>query len=64
MQYQTALDYLLKQTEEQRTVVVNSILDGNITDYEYRRLVGVIQGLDFNTQLINDLAKKLESDDE
>lgn len=64
MQYQTALDYLLKQTEEQRTIVIDSILSGNISDYEYRRLVGVIQGLDFNTQLIKDLAKKLEGDDE
>ena len=64
MQNQTALDYLLRQTEEQRMVVVNSILAGNISDYEYRRLVGVIQGLDFNTQLIKDLAKKLENDDE
>jgi hypothetical protein len=62
MQNQTALEYLSQKVEEQRAVVVNSILGGNISDYEYRRLVGVIQGLDFGTQLINDLAKRLETD--
>ena len=64
MQYQTALDYLSKKVEEQRVIVVDSILTGNISDYEYRRLIGVIQGLDFSSQIIRDLAKKLESDDE
>ena len=63
MQNQTALDYLIKQTEEQRKIAVDSICRG-LTENEYRRLVGVIQGLDFNTQLIKDLANKLENDDE
>lgn len=64
MQNQTALDYLKREVEEQRTVVVNSILGGNISEPEYRRLVGVLQGLDFSSQLFNDLAKKMENDDE
>jgi hypothetical protein len=64
MQNQTALDYLSNKVEEQREIVVNSILTGNISDYEYRRLVGVLQGLDFSSQLFNDLAKKMENDDE
>jgi translation initiation factor 1 (eIF-1/SUI1) len=62
MQNESALEYLIREIEEQRTVVVNSILGGNISDYEYRRLVGVIQGLDFAKTTINDLAKRLETD--
>lgn len=57
-----ALDYLIRQVEEQREIVVNSVLTGNISEQEYRRLVGVIQGLDFSTQTIKDLAKRLETD--
>lgn len=62
MQHETALEHLLREIGEQRTVVVNSVLGGNISDYEYRRLVGVIQGLDFSARTINDLAKRLETD--
>lgn len=62
MQNPTALDYLIREMEEQRNVVVNSILGGNITEQEYRRLVGVIQGLDFAKTTIRDLAKRLETD--
>ena len=62
MQYQNALEHLTSQIEEQRSVVINSILAGNISEPEYRRLVGVIQGLDFSKQLIKDLAKRLETD--
>lgn len=64
MQYQTALDYLVNQVEEQRMIVTNSVLTGNISEPEYRRLVGVLQGLDFAIKTVKDLAKKLESDDE
>lgn len=64
MRSETVFDHLLRGVEEQRKIVVDSVLTGNISEQEYRRLVGVIQGLDFSTHLIKDLASKLETDDE
>lgn len=62
MRYDNVLDYLTNEIEEQRTVVAKTVLAGNITEPEYRRLAGVIQGLDYSKQLIKDLAKRLETD--
>lgn len=64
MRSETVFEHLLRGVEEQRKIVVDSILSGNISDDEYRRLVGVIQGLDFSAHFIKDLASKLETDDE
>lgn len=62
MQNETALEYLLKKIEEQRNVVVHHVISGNVPEHEYRRLTGVIQGLDFSTNAIKDLANRLEGD--
>lgn len=65
MQHQTALEYLTSQISEQRTVIENALVAGKLKDFsEYQRLCGVVQGLDFAKQVINDLAHKLENDDE
>ena len=64
MRSETVFEHLLREIEEQRKIVVNSVLSGSITDYEYRRLTGVVQGLDFSANVIKDLADKMETDDE
>jgi len=64
MRNETALGGLLRDIEEQRKIVVDSILGGNLVESEYRRLTGIIQGLDFSTNSIKNLATKLENDDE
>lgn len=65
MQHQTALEYLTNQIREQREIVEDAVVDGKVKDFsEYQRLCGVIQGLDYATQLIKDLARKLENGDE
>jgi hypothetical protein len=65
MQYSSAIEYLTSKVLEQRKVVEECLVAGKVSDYpEYQRLCGVVQGLDFAKDLILDLAKKLESDDE
>lgn len=65
MQYSSAIEYLTSKVDEQRKIVEEHVVRGNIKEFsEYQKLCGVIQGLDFTKQLILDLAKKLENDDE
>jgi hypothetical protein len=63
MSYHYAFDSLHNRLEEQRETVVGSITRGNMNFEEYKRLCGVLQGLDFAKQMIIDLAKKLEIED-
>jgi hypothetical protein len=64
MSYHYAFDSLHNRLEEQREMVVDSITRGNLTLEEYKRLCGSLQGLDYAKQMIKDLAKKLENEDE
>lgn len=64
MSYASGIDYLNNKIEEYRTTIVNGIVQGTLPEAEYRRLCGVLQGLDFTVNLINDLAKRMEDDDE
>jgi hypothetical protein len=64
MSYQSGIDYLNLKIEEYRTSIINSLVQGTLSEGEYRRLCGVIQGLDFTRNLNNDLAKRMENDDE
>ncbi len=65
MQRHSAIEYLTSKVDEQRNIVEEHVVRGNIKDFsEYQKLCGVIQGLDFTKQRIQDLAKKLEDDDE
>jgi hypothetical protein len=64
MSYQTGINYLNTKIEEYRTSIINSITQGTLPEGEYRRLCGVLQGLDFAMNLNNDLAKRMENDDE
>ena len=65
MRNQSALEYLTSKVDEQRKIVEEHLVRGNLREFsEYQRLCGVIQGLDFTKQLILDLAKNLENADE
>jgi hypothetical protein len=63
MNTDTAAEYLNKKLKEQREMIREEVIRLPLSQEEYARLRGVIQGLDFATQLINDLALKLENDD-
>jgi hypothetical protein len=64
MSYSNALDYLSSKLKEERTLIVDSLIQGKLDEGEYKRLCGAIQGLDLATGYIKDLAKRLERDDE
>lgn len=63
MNTDTAAEYLVRKLTEQREKIVEEVVRLPLSQEEYARLRGVVQGLDFAAQLINDLATKLENDD-
>jgi hypothetical protein len=64
MAYSNALEYLESKLKEERTLIVESLIQGKLDEGEYKRLCGALQGLDLATGYIKDLAKRLERDDE
>lgn len=62
MSYSNALEYLEAKLKEERIPIVDSIVQGKLNEGEYKRLCGAIQGLDLATNLIKDLAKRLEEE--
>ena len=65
MGYTTPLDYVESKLNERREQLKETLASGVVKDYsEYQRLCGVISGLDYATQIILDLAKRLEKEDE
>jgi hypothetical protein len=65
MSYTTPLDYLKSKIEDERSNIVSFLSQGTLKDIEeYRRLCGIIQGLDAAKVHIVDLEKRMETDDE
>ena len=65
MSYTTPLEYLKSKLEDERSNIVSFLSLGTLKDIEeYRRLSGIIQGLDAAKVLINDLEKRMETGDE
>ena len=64
MSYSNALEYLESKLQEERTLIVEALIQGKLDEGEYKRLCGVLQGLDLAKNHIKDLAKRLERDDE
>jgi hypothetical protein len=62
MSYSNALEYLETKLKEERTLIVESIIQGNMNEGEYRRLCGALQGLDLARNYIKDLAKRMEEE--
>jgi hypothetical protein len=64
MAYGNALSYLESKLQEERTLIVEALIQGKLDEGEYKRLCGALQGLDLAKNHIKDLAKRLERDDE
>jgi hypothetical protein len=64
MSYTNALSYLESKLEEERTLIVEALIQGKLDEGEYKRLCGALQGLELAKNHIKDLAKRLERDDE
>ena len=64
MAYGNALEYLDSKLQDERTLIVETLIQGKLNEGEYKRLCGALQGLDLAKNHIRDLAKRLERDDE
>ena len=64
MAYGNALEYLDSKLQEERKLVIETLIQGKLDEGEYKRLCGALQGLDLARNHIKDLAKRLERDDE
>ena len=64
MAYGNALEYLTAKLDEERTLIVEALIQGKLDESEYKRLCGALQGLELAKNHIKDLAKRLERDDE
>jgi hypothetical protein len=64
MSYSNALEYLESKLKDERTLIVENLIQGKLDEGEYKRLCGALQGLDLARSHIKDLAKRMEQDDE
>lgn len=62
MSYSNALEYLETKLRDERTLIVESLIQGKLDEGEYKRLCGAIQGLDLATGYIKDLAKRMDEE--
>jgi hypothetical protein len=59
----TGAEFLIKRLKEQYDTAVGQVVRGQ-AEYEYRRLVGVLQGLNYAIDLVRDLEKRMAEDEE
>jgi len=64
MNYDSLHDYLKDKLIGEKERATFNLIGGKATQNEYHRLCGVIQGLDYAVALLDDLAKRMEDDDE
>ena len=64
MREQSVFDYLTEKLAEQRTMIIESLAKGELLHTEYVKLCGSLRGLEYAEELIKDLAKRMEEDDE
>ena len=62
MSYSNALEYLDTKLQEERGLIVETLIQGKLDEGEYKRLCGALQGLDLARNHIKDLAKRLEEE--
>lgn len=62
MSYSNALEYLESKIKEERTLIVENVVQGKLDEGEYKRLCGALQGLDLAVSYIKDLAKRMEEE--
>ena len=63
MAYNNALEYLVEKLDAERTLIVETLIQGKLDEGEYKRLCGALQGLDLAKNHIKDLAKRMEQDE-
>ena len=57
----SAMQHLLDKIAEQRENYVTFLAKGSVADFtEYKRICGFVQGLDFASNTIQDLANRME----
>jgi hypothetical protein len=64
MAYSNALEYLDTKLQDERILIIDTLIQGKLDEGEYKRLCGALQGLDLARNHIKDLAKRMERDDE
>jgi hypothetical protein len=64
MAYGNALEYLDSKLQDERALIVDTLIQGKLNEGEYKRLCGALQGLELAKNHIKDLAKRLEREDE
>lgn len=64
MTYNTPLEYLEAKFDEERRLIVETLIQGKLDEPEYKRLCGVLQGLELAKNHIKDLVKRMEQNDE
>jgi hypothetical protein len=62
MSYSNALEYLDTRLQEERMLIVDTLIQGKLDEGEYKRLCGALQGLDLAKNHIKDLAKRIEEE--
>ena len=62
MGYSNALEYLESKLKEERTLIVDNLVQGKLDEGEYKRLCGALQGLDLAVGYIKDLAKRIDEE--
>lgn len=62
MGYSNALEYLDTRLQEERMLIVDTLVQGKLDEGEYKRLCGALQGLDLAKNHIKDLAKRIEEE--
>jgi hypothetical protein len=62
MSYSNALEYLDTRLQEERMLIVETLIQGKLDEGEYKRLCGALQGLDLAKNHIKDLAKRIEEE--
>jgi hypothetical protein len=62
MSYSNALEYLESKFKDERTLIVENLIQGKLDEGEYKRLCGALQGLDLALGYIKDLAKRMEEE--
>ena len=63
MSYSNALEYLGTKLQDERALIVETLIQGKLDEGEYKRLCGALQGLDLARNHIKDLAKRIEQDE-
>ena len=62
MSYSNALEYLDTRLQEERMLVIDTLIQGKLDEGEYKRLCGALQGLDLAVGYIKDLAKRMDEE--